>query len=59
MRILVDTGDGKSEEYIETLNQVLKEEKCKINSIILTHWHHDHSGGVSRIQESVPDFIGK
>lgn len=28
---------------------MLKEEKATISTIILTHWHHDHVGGVKDV----------
>lgn len=45
-RILLDTGDENVPQYINNLSKVLKEETCSIEHIILTHWHHDHVGGV-------------
>lgn len=48
-RILLDTGDENVPQYINNLSKVLKEETCSIEHIILTHWHHDHVGGVTDI----------
>lgn len=48
-RILIDTGDENVPQYIEHLNGVLKQEQATIGTIILTHWHHDHVGGVKDI----------
>lgn len=48
-RILIDTGDENVPQYIEHLNGVLKQEQASIGTIILTHWHHDHVGGVKDI----------
>lgn len=48
-RILIDTGDEDVPQYIEHLNDVLKQEKASIDTILLTHWHHDHVGGVKSI----------
>ena len=28
------------------MKNILKEEKAEIHNIIVTHWHHDHIGGV-------------
>lgn len=36
-------------EYIKHLNSVLREEKAYISAIVLTHWHHDHVGGVKDV----------
>ncbi|KAI9293836.1 lactamase, beta 2 [Neoconidiobolus thromboides FSU 785] len=49
-RILLDTGEGKS-EYLPLLDSILKQEKCEISKIVLTHYHHDHVGGVKGILE--------
>ncbi|BFG00048.1 beta-lactamase-like protein 2 homolog [Drosophila madeirensis] len=48
-RILIDTGDEDVPQYIEHLNDVLRKEQASIATIILTHWHHDHVGGVKDI----------
>lgn len=48
-RILIDTGDENVPQYIEHLNGVLRQEQASISTIILTHWHHDHVGGVKDI----------
>ncbi|XP_055387391.1 beta-lactamase-like protein 2 homolog [Condylostylus longicornis] len=48
-RILIDAGDANVPKYVQLLKRVLKEEDAKIKDIILTHWHHDHIGGVKDI----------
>ncbi|XP_033243404.1 beta-lactamase-like protein 2 homolog [Drosophila miranda] len=48
-RLLIDTGDEDVPQYIEHLNDVLRREQACIATIILTHWHHDHVGGVKDI----------
>jgi len=51
-RILIDAGDGKS-DYIDLLNKVFKDNNIDgIDKIIVTHWHHDHLGGVPSILEA-------
>ncbi|KAL0273664.1 UNVERIFIED_CONTAM: hypothetical protein PYX00_006289 [Menopon gallinae] len=45
-RLLLDAGDPSVSEYTNTLEKVLKEENVEIGTIIITHWHHDHIGGV-------------
>lgn len=50
-RVLIDAGDADtSKEYVSLLGQVLKEENASIEHLILTHWHHDHIGGVNSVQ---------
>ncbi|OJJ49146.1 hypothetical protein ASPZODRAFT_91468 [Penicilliopsis zonata CBS 506.65] len=49
-RILIDTGEGKP-GWTSRLQSVLREEKATINKALITHWHHDHVGGI-------PDLLG-
>jgi endoribonuclease LACTB2 len=44
-RLLIDTGDGKP-SWIQCLKNVLTLEHAIVDSVILTHWHTDHVGGV-------------
>lgn len=48
-RILLDTGDPDKPLFIENLKNVLLSEKASIDTILLTHWHHDHIGGVKDV----------
>jgi len=51
-RILIDTGEGRP-EYISNLKEAMTKGKCKkIQMILLTHFHHDHVGGVSQVREA-------
>ncbi|KAL1688108.1 beta-lactamase-like protein [Schizophyllum commune] len=50
--VLLDTGEGL-EEYIIVLESALKQEarpanptKPEVSDIIISHWHHDHVGGL-------------
>ncbi|MBW0510627.1 hypothetical protein O181_050342 [Austropuccinia psidii MF-1] len=45
--ILIDTGEGKS-AYIDSLKPVLLSNP-PVSDVILTHWHHDHVGGLSSV----------
>jgi glyoxylase-like metal-dependent hydrolase (beta-lactamase superfamily II) len=51
--LLVDTGDGKL-SWIQSLKNVLTLEHAIVDSVILTHWHPDHVGGVKDLLESSP-----
>lgn len=52
-RILVDAGDENKPEYLRNLKNLLQEEGVTVEHIIITHWHHDHIGGVKEILEFV------
>ncbi|KAI8959513.1 putative metallo-beta-lactamase domain protein [Daldinia sp. FL1419] len=53
-RLLIDTGEGKP-SWIAALKRTLEEEKATIQSAFLTHWHHDHTGGVGQLLEHSPE----
>lgn len=57
-RILCDTGESNRPEYIKHLKTVLSDEKATISDIILTHWHHDHIGGVRDVLKCLDDANG-
>lgn len=48
-RILLDTGEGRSSSR-DALTSVVSSEDCTITDVLLSHWHHDHIGGVADIQ---------
>ncbi|KAJ1642227.1 Beta-lactamase-like protein 2 [Coemansia asiatica] len=49
-RLLVDTGDGAQPEYLKLLYQTLGD--SRIDRILITHWHNDHTGGIPAILHS-------
>ena len=51
--MLIDAGDANKTEYINHLKDVLTKENASIEHIIITHWHHDHIGGVNDILSSI------
>jgi glyoxylase-like metal-dependent hydrolase (beta-lactamase superfamily II) len=48
-RVLIDTGERNKSEYLTFLHQTLKENDSSIGHIVLTHWHHDHVGGLDGV----------
>ncbi|XP_076803420.1 endoribonuclease LACTB2-like [Clavelina lepadiformis] len=45
-RMLIDTGNPDVPEYIENLKECLNDKNVSIEAVVLTHWHHDHVGGI-------------
>ncbi|KIW69343.1 hypothetical protein PV04_05224 [Phialophora macrospora] len=51
-RILIDTGSGEK-KWIDTVRAVLNSTTAQplhISTCLLTHWHHDHLGGVTDLE---------
>lgn len=47
-RLLIDSGAGER-SWISALQRTLTEEKAHISTAIITHWHHDHTGGIRHL----------
>lgn len=50
-RILIDTGDADIPQYINHLKTILRNEDFDLAHIFITHWHHDHIGGLNDVFE--------
>ncbi|XP_041470066.1 endoribonuclease LACTB2-like isoform X1 [Lytechinus variegatus] len=48
-RVLIDTGEENKPEFLKNLRNTLAENGTSIQEILLTHWHHDHVGGIADI----------
>uniref|UniRef100_A0A0P4WLA5 Beta-lactamase-like protein 2 homolog n=1 Tax=Scylla olivacea TaxID=85551 RepID=A0A0P4WLA5_SCYOL len=48
-RVLLDVGEAKNAEYITSLETVLQQQDTTIDQIVISHWHHDHIGGLSDV----------
>lgn len=48
---MIDTGDAETaSKYVKLLGKVLDDEGATIEHMLITHWHHDHIGGIPAIQ---------
>lgn len=53
-RVLIDSGEtATADAYIKLLNNVLNQENATIEHLVITHWHHDHIGGVEPVRNLV------
>ena len=51
-------GIGQGIEcWITTLKRVLEIEKAEVSTALLTHWHHDHVGGIDDLKKISPGTI--
>lgn len=51
---MLDTGDENVPQYVKSLMDVLRDEKVDLEHVIISHWHHDHIGGVKNIFKDLP-----
>lgn len=55
-KILIDTGQGMP-VWIDRVAQVAAENDIQIVTVLLTHWHGDHAGGVADILKRYPHLL--
>lgn len=46
-------------EYQEHLAEVVQSEQVNIEHIVVTHWHHDHIGGVEDLFGTIASMYCK
>jgi glyoxylase-like metal-dependent hydrolase (beta-lactamase superfamily II) len=49
-RILIDAGEG-NDVYTAVLGEYLRTTGIEIEYILVTHWHYDHTGGVTDVMD--------
>jgi ribonuclease/clavin/mitogillin len=47
-RLLIDTGEGRP-EWLQMLKDTLKSENAVLDTVLVTHWHPDHVGGIEDV----------
>jgi len=45
------------EHWIKTLKKVLADEKAEVSTVLVTHWHYDHVGGIADLKKISPGTI--
>lgn len=55
-RLLIDTAQGVP-VWIESLKSVLEKENAVVEKALITHFHHDHVGGISDLRKLSPDTV--
>ena len=50
----MDTGHPDIPEYIANLKDGLLKFNCKIQEILISHYHLDHTGGIANISSEIP-----
>ncbi|GKT39892.1 lactamase-like protein nscB [Colletotrichum spaethianum] len=53
-RILIDTGEGVP-SWIAAIKSTLEQEQASVETVLITHWHRDHQGGIQQLLELSPD----
>ena len=56
-RLLIDCGGGAptAAAYVDNLASAMAEQEVdSLQAILLTHWHHDHTGGIAAVLERWP-----
>lgn len=54
-RLIIDTGQGLP-EWTDLISSTLANMSISLSHVFLTHWHGDHTGGVSDLTRLYPDL---
>lgn len=57
-KILIDTGEGQP-EWAENIAQVIDENDLEVSTVLITHWHGDHTGGIADLIAMDPELAGR
>ncbi|KAG5656628.1 hypothetical protein KAF25_010181 [Fusarium avenaceum] len=52
-RLLIDTGEGRK-AWVTSIRDTLQQENATIDAALITHWHHDHTGGIKDLLSISP-----
>ena len=52
-RILLDTGEGLP-AWVDSLKSTLQDERATVETALISHWHHDHTGGIQDLLSLAP-----
>lgn len=52
-RILIDSGEGRP-SWAAKLNEVLESENATVDTLLISHWHLDHIGGIEDVLKIAP-----
>lgn len=56
-RTLLDAGEQNNSEFLNLLKQTLASEKCKLDKLLITHYHPDHTEGALAISKLGSEFL--